>query len=115
MEIPFVGGAYEGRSKNLNAQKCQNLYPVVDKQEGKKVLALYGTPGLTRLTLPKNGEVRGLCNVSDFAYAVIGNSVYKVTLGGAYTAQTGTLLTSTGKVWMENNGSQVMITDGQYG
>jgi hypothetical protein len=115
MEIPFVGGAYEGRSKNLNAQKCQNLYPVGDKQEGKKVLALYGTPGLTRICQPANGEVRGAVNVSDFAFVVIGNAVYKVTLGGAYTAQTGNLLTATGKVWMENNGAQVMITDGIYG
>jgi len=47
MEIPFVGGAYLGRSPNLNAQVCQNLYPVVDQQGGKSVLALFGVPGLT--------------------------------------------------------------------
>ena len=46
MEIPFVGGAYLGRSLNLNAQVCQNLYPVVDNEGGKKVLALMGVAGL---------------------------------------------------------------------
>lgn len=45
MEISFVGGSYEGKSKNLNAQVCQNLYPVVDQQGGKSVLGLYNVPG----------------------------------------------------------------------
>ena len=47
MKIPFVGGAYEGRSKNVNAQACKNLYPVVNQQGGKEVLSLQHTPGLT--------------------------------------------------------------------
>ena len=47
MKIPFVGGAYEGRSKNVNAQVCKNLYPVVNQQGGKEVLSMKHTPGLT--------------------------------------------------------------------
>ncbi len=115
MEIPIVGGAYTGRSSNLNSQVCQNLYLVLDKEEGKKQKALYGTPGLTRICKPANGEVRGLFNVADYAYAVVGNTAYKVNLDGTFTAQTGTLLTNSGKVWIEWNGSQLMIVDGTYG
>lgn len=115
MEIPFVGGAYTGRSSNLNAQVCQNLFPVVDNQQGKKVMALYGTPGLTRICTPANGEVRGVLNVSDYFYAVIGSATYKVTMAGASTLMTGALLTASGPVWMEHNGTQVMICDGTYG
>lgn len=115
MEIPFVGGAYQGRSLNHNAQVCQNLYPVVDKQDGKKVLSLYGSPGLTRICTPANGEVRGLFNISDYFYAVIGNTAYRCTMAGAYAAMTGSLLTSSGKVWMAHNGTQVMLCDGIYG
>jgi hypothetical protein len=47
MEIPFVGGTYEGKSKNLNAQVSQNLYPVLDQQGGKTILGLYNVPGAT--------------------------------------------------------------------
>jgi len=47
MKIPFVGGAYEGRSKNVNAQACKNLYPVINQQGGKEVLSMQHTPGLT--------------------------------------------------------------------
>ena len=47
MEIPFIGGAYLGRSSNLDSQRCKNLYPVVDKQGGRP-LTLEGTPGLAQ-------------------------------------------------------------------
>jgi hypothetical protein len=46
MKIPFVGGAYEARSKNANAQRCLNLYPVVNQQGGKEPLSMQHTPGL---------------------------------------------------------------------
>lgn len=46
MEIPFVGGAYEQRSLSINAQRSINCFPVVDKQDAKNVVAMYGTPGL---------------------------------------------------------------------
>ena len=44
-KIPFVGGSYKEDSLPLNSQVCQNLYPVLDKYEGKSVDALYGVPG----------------------------------------------------------------------
>lgn len=47
MEFPFAGGSYEDFSKNLNSQVCQNLYPVLDQQEGKSVISLENVPGLT--------------------------------------------------------------------
>ena len=47
MEIPFIGGSYNDYSLNLNAQVCQNLYPVIDQQDGKSVLSLENVPGLT--------------------------------------------------------------------
>ena len=49
MEIPFIGGAYLGRSSNLDSQRCKNFYPVVDKQGGRP-LTLEGTPGLAQDT-----------------------------------------------------------------
>jgi hypothetical protein len=57
MEIPFIGGAYQGRSTNVNAQICQNLYPIID-QEGGKVVALMNTPGLTFFSEPAFGFIK---------------------------------------------------------
>jgi hypothetical protein len=45
MEIPFIGGAYQDKSFNMDAQVCQNLSVVVDQQGGKSVLSLEGISG----------------------------------------------------------------------
>lgn len=116
MEIPFVGGAYQGRSTNLNAQVCQNYYPVLDKEGGKKIIALYGTPGLVLFgTSGVFSEVRGVHLLGDVLYAVIGNTVYQVSSTGTCTALESKLKTNSGKVWMAENVSQLMITDGSCG
>jgi hypothetical protein len=52
MEIPFIGGAYEQRSLSINAQRSINCFPVVDKQDAKTIVAMYGTPGLAYFTKP---------------------------------------------------------------
>jgi len=44
MEIPILGGAYEGESTTANSQQCINLYLEIDNEGGRS--ALYGTPGL---------------------------------------------------------------------
>lgn len=46
MEIPFVGGGYLDYSLNLDSQVCQNLYPEIDKEGGKHIVALYPIPGM---------------------------------------------------------------------
>ena len=49
MKIPFIGGSYQGRSVNVNAQRTVNLMPVVSNQS-KEVLAMQHTPGLNPAT-----------------------------------------------------------------
>ncbi len=44
-----MGGAYQDFSPNLDSQVCQNLYPVLDQQGGKKILSLEGIPGLVKI------------------------------------------------------------------
>ena len=46
MQIDFIGGEYQDFSLNLNAQVCQNLYPVVDQEGGESILSLENVPGL---------------------------------------------------------------------
>jgi hypothetical protein len=41
MKIPFLGGAYEGRSPNVAPQTCINWY----YESGKDGECLVGTPG----------------------------------------------------------------------
>jgi len=111
MSIPFLGGAYEGRSKSLNAQQSVNLFPVYDKNEGKSVIAMYGTPGLIEFCATGGTVVRRLHVMGDYMYAVVGATVYEITSAGVATA-IGIITTSTGHVSMADNGTQILIVDG---
>jgi hypothetical protein len=112
MEIAIVGGAYEGRSKNLNAQKCQNLFPIIDSEAGKTVAALMGTPGLKEWKdLGYVKEIRGMIRVHEYLYVVCGDKVFKVDKSKTATEITNTLLSETGAIWMAHNGLYVVIVD----
>jgi len=116
MKIPIVGGAYTAKSTNLNAQKCINWYPVVDKEGAKEPTALYPTPGLKTWKDTGSGtEIRGMIVMGDYVYVTSGTSVYRIDANQQSTTMTGNLLTVSGRVWMATNGTYVMITDGTYG
>ena len=117
MEIPFIGAAYQVRSSNVNAQRCVNLIPESGGYDGKSILALYGTPGLELFVNLGGYPVRGTHVVSKthpFMYIVTGSTFKKVNPSGVDTVL-GTLLTATGFISMEDNGTQIMIVDGNYG
>lgn len=117
MQIPFVSGAYQARSPNLNASCCINLYPEKDESgTGKNVAALIGTPGLRLLTtLGGSGPVRGLWapSVGDMI-AVQGNNLYRVSSSWVATL-VGSLGNTTGPVSIADNGTIAVIVDGQSG
>ena len=115
MQIPFMGQAYAGRSREVNAQECVNLFMDGDPSDGKSKVFLYGTPGLTRVaTLEAGKEVRGLCTGNDHLFAVCGSGFYRITSAGTAT-KVGDLNTSTGIVSMKDNGFQIMVSDGSQG
>lgn len=115
-EIPFVGGAYSGRSTNLNAQVCQNWYLEVDQQEGKKPKALINTPGMVIFcTSGVAGEVRGLYPWKDYLYAAIGANLFKIDTSGTATNVGTFTATTTGKVWMAGGTTHLALVDGVNG
>lgn len=80
-----------------------------------------GTPGLSLEVVVNagGGAIRGMeqCNggsLSGYAYIVCGSLVYRYK-DGVLTTCSGALLTSTGRVQVVNNGTQVMIIDSAYG
>ena len=111
----MAGGAYKTFSSNLNAQECVNWIPVNDP-EGK---ALRGTPGLKPWkNTGKDAEVRGVKKFGLYLYAVVGNTVYRVSEAGAISTCTGTLDTSSGvlsETQAQVNPTQLMIVDGVSG
>lgn len=125
-DFNFVGAAYQAASITQDDQACINWYPendptkadipATDTDETQRgVIALYPTPGLvTRMELAV-GEVRGMHVLPGGTQCIIVSSstVYLVTLAYAKTV-IGTLNTTTGKVWIEDNGAAAYLTDGTY-
>ena len=115
MRIPFVGGSYTGRSTNNNAQRCVNLFPVIDRNDAKEVLSMYGTPGLNLFCAVEaeaaDTVMRAQHVMGGVMYVVLGPRVYSVTSAGVATLL-GTITTSAGYVGMDDNGTQVIIVDG---
>jgi hypothetical protein len=111
-EINFVGGEYKGRSSNVDAQVCQNFYPVIDN-EGGRILTLIGGPGLKEwCDLGYAYEIRGMKEMNGTLYVVCGSKVFSVNQRGTATELTGTLATETGLVFMECNLTEMFIVDG---
>lgn len=116
MQIPFVGGAYQSRSLNLDAQRCINLYPVLGESgAAKSVRALFGTPGLRRLATLTGGGIRGLWRPSKGdGIAVAGKNVYRVADDFSSTL-VGTIDPSNTPVSIRDNGTTAMLVSGDYG
>lgn len=112
MKIPFVGGSYTGRSTNNNAQRCVNLFPSVDQKDAKEAIVMYGTPGTKVFCSTMiSGCVRGQHVMGGVMFVVVGARVYSVTEGGA-ASLLGEITTSSGNVFMADNGKQTIIVDG---
>lgn len=115
MRIPFVGGYSEVRSAVADLQRGVNCYLEVDAKNGRAPIALYGTPGLTLRQTLATAPVRGCIKFNDlYCYWVGGNTVYRMDTAYAVTT-IGTIGTSTGRVGMACNGTEVLIVDGSSG
>lgn len=103
----FVGGSYEARSRNADAQRSVNLYAEIDEsQQGKNAAALYSVPGL-RVFATTPGPVRAMFAGDNRLFAVCGGSLCEIGPGGA------TALGSVGddgqKAFIESNGRQLFV------
>lgn len=120
-QIPFVGASYQARSKNLDAQTCINLFPVLGESgTAKAVAALYGTPGMRPLVQLDDAPVRGIHSPTDGGQLIVvsGASVYRVDIGrgkDAVVAKIGTIDPGTTPVAITDNGTQGVIVTGANG
>lgn len=133
IEIPFIGGAYTHRHLNIDAQQCINLYPeITDSGTAKAQKVLLGTPGLTESrNLFSTNELQVTSPRQKSAYKASDGNSYFVSGGQLYRVSTfrfaddyydipfgfdgeGALSTTTGPVYMADNGTILMIVDGTY-
>jgi len=111
--FPFVGGAYQARSRAFDCQRCVNLYPELSGSgTSRSVAMLVGTPGLALWQTIGTGPIRAVLRFTPaLAIVVSGAGVYRVTTAGAATL-IGNISGGLSPVSMASNGTLVMLVTG---
>lgn len=119
--IPFIGGAYRGRTPNVDIQQCINWYQEGDVKDDRSPKQAIPTPGISSFyqIAASTTVVQGLHYYNDLLLVVCNATLYSLTLGASPSlttigALTG-LSTSTYVQMFDNgpaNGQQVWIGDG---
>lgn len=122
---PILGSSYVTRSPNAADNRMVNLFPEVVPEGGKQPAWLQRAPGLRFIARMGLGPMRGLWTFySDevgsttgtkvnYAYAVSGETLYRIDTEWNYTA-IGTVA-GTSQVNMTDNGRQMFIAAGSNG
>lgn len=106
MRLPFIGGSYAGRSRDINAQRTINFYLDTDGKDAKTPVSLIGTPGLRLSYTLATGPDRGSHEWNGVRYSVSGDRLYYNQV------DVGTLASTSGRVSMAHNATQLIIVDG---
>jgi hypothetical protein len=124
MNIDFIGGEYYGRSLNLNAEVCQNLYPVVkaDREGNKVPVALYGTPGLSlwldlgAAPYSNAAAIRAMYIMDTTLYVICGTKCYKIPYSATPVAtEIGNVSSSTDNAYLAGDGTNIMAVVNGFG
>lgn len=111
--ISIFGLGVSSKSPNVTAQQRVNFYLEIAQDGDKNTVTAYGTPGLLLLSSIAEPS-RGVYSLGEYVYTVNGSTLYQVDSAGTAAAK-GTLVTASGRVDMADNGTQLMIVDGDYG
>ena len=116
-QISLFGLGQAAKSPFVTAKQMTNLYAEVRPAGEKSALVAYGTPGLSAPLVDFGATpIRGGREFPSLfvCFVVHRGILWEVNNAGVATNR-GTLLTTTGRVSMSDNGVQVMIVDGTYG
>lgn len=82
--VNITGPSYKDRSRPLSVQETRNFYHEV-VESGKDKYVIKSFPGQAYLGAATAGVDRGMHNMSEIAYRVVGERLYKVDSHGTHT------------------------------
>ena len=121
MQIPFVGGSYQYRSRGISSQRTVNLLPEnIENPDGKAQMTLLYTPG-EQLAATIGDVVTAACRGMWYSstgpenqsklYAAYGDKVYRINADYT-TVELGSIASGTGPVQISDNGFDLVVADG---
>lgn len=116
MRIELFGVGLQGKSPKVTSQKRQNCYFEFQPEGEHTRVAIYGTPGLELFANLGDTPIRGMHSFpgNSKLYVVHRDKLWELDNGGTATSR-GTLNSSSGRVSMADNGTQICIVDGTDG
>jgi hypothetical protein len=112
--VNLFGVSYFGKSTNVTSQERVNCYMEFQPGDDKSRVAIYGTPGLQLFASFGDTPIRGMYVRDDLLYVVHRGTLWSVNNAGVKTSL-GTIGTTSGRVYMADNGAMLMLTDGSAG
>lgn len=120
MIIDLLGGSYEHRFKDWNAQRTVNWYPKITDQKSqeknKTQIGLFPRPGLSIHATLTGGPVRGIFTAltlsQERCFAVTGTSLWEILYDGSTVSRgvlNGMATGSSSKVYFAVNGNSELI------
>jgi hypothetical protein len=114
MKIQFATNSYKSQSIPISAQRVVNMYAERQPPDAKTDVAVFGHPGIVSFATCGVGPVRGMHKMGGVLYVVSGQRLYSVTAAGVAT-DIGGAISGTSPVSMDDNGTQLVITNGSNG
>jgi hypothetical protein len=111
VQIRLFGLGTRGKSPAVSSQRHLNLYAEMTPDSDKGAYAFYGTPGLELFAALGESPIRGGISVGDAAFFVHRGIFWELNNAGVRTNR-GTIGTTSGRVSMAYNGTQIAIADG---
>jgi hypothetical protein len=109
----YTEGTYQSHSSALDAERLVNFYLERSPQGAKSMIPLFGAAGIRSFANVGPGPMLGFHVMNDVLYAVSGQGLYSIAPGGVATLL-GTVKVG-GIVSIADNGTQMVLVDGQTG
>ena len=116
MLIPFATNSYAHDSLPISAQRTVNLYAERQPPDAKTQVSVHGAPGIVTFATCGEGPIRGAHVMGGLLYVVSGPWLYSVTNAATPVAtRLGGQVTGSGVVSIDDNGTELCITNGASG
>lgn len=115
-ELQLFGLGLQGKSPKVTANKLENCYYEFQAERDRTRIAIYGTPGLELFIDRGDTPWRGLRPFpgNSLLYGVHRGTFYEINNAGVVTSR-GTMNTTSGRVDLSDNGTEIAIVDGADG
>jgi hypothetical protein len=115
--VPLIGAGVKSKSAVVSAQRRLNVYLEPQRDQDKTPIAVYGTPGLTKVMDEGALPFRGGVAVGDTLYVARGNIFESVNNAFVSTDLNAAarLTTNNGRVSMATNELVIVLVDGTNG